>query len=76
MTYQLLEGGLSEIRRKERVLVFPIEHKADGGYVASALCYGIHTQGETLEELRVKDAVNCFFDETMQPPAIIRLLAL
>jgi predicted RNase H-like HicB family nuclease len=39
------------------------------------LGYGIHTQGDTLEELRamVKDAVNCYFDETMQPPAIIRL---
>ena len=41
------------------------EDEADGGYTASALGYGIHTQGETLEELRsmVKDAVNCYFDE-------------
>ena len=52
--------------------------EADGGYVASALGYGIHTQGETLEELRgmVKDAVDCYFDETMQRPTIIRLSAL
>jgi predicted RNase H-like HicB family nuclease len=57
-------------------IIFDVrEDEADGGYVASALGYGIHTQGETLEELRamVKDAVNCYFDETMQRPAIIRL---
>jgi len=42
-------------------IIFDVrEDEADGGYVASALGYGIHTQGETLEELRamVKDAVN------------------
>jgi predicted RNase H-like HicB family nuclease len=57
-------------------IIFEVrEDEADGGYVASALGYGIHTQGETLEELRamVKDAVNCYFDETMQRPAVIRL---
>ena len=57
-------------------IIFDVrEDEADGGYVASALGYGIHTQGENLEELRamVKDAVNCYFDETMQRPAIIRL---
>jgi predicted RNase H-like HicB family nuclease len=59
-----------------REIIFEVrEDEADGGYVASALGYGIHTQGETLEELRgmVKDAVDCYFDETMQRPAIIRL---
>ena len=47
-----------------------LEDEADGGYTANALGYGIQTQGETLEELRamVKDAVNCYFDETMQRP--------
>jgi predicted RNase H-like HicB family nuclease len=57
-------------------IIFEVrEDEADGGYVASALGYGIHTQGETLEELRamVKDAVNCYFDETKQSPTIIRL---
>ena len=60
-------------------IIFDVrEDEADGGYVASALGYGIHTQGETLEELRgmVKEAVDCYFDETMQRPAIIRLSAL
>jgi predicted RNase H-like HicB family nuclease len=50
-------------------IIFDVrEDEADGGYVASALGYGIHTQVETLEELRamVKDAVDCYFDERMQ----------
>lgn len=52
-----------------------LEDEADVGYTASALGYGIHTHGETLEELRatVKDAVACYFDETMEAPKIIRL---
>ncbi len=57
-------------------IIFEVrEDEADGGYTAKALGYGIHTQGETLEELRamVKDAVNCYFDETMQRPKVIRL---
>ena len=34
-------------------IIFEVrEDEADGGYTATALGYGIHTQGETLEELR------------------------
>jgi len=49
--------------------------EVNGGYTASALGYGIHTQGDSLEELRtvVKDAVRCYFDETMDAAKIIRL---
>jgi predicted RNase H-like HicB family nuclease len=57
-------------------IIFDVrEDESDGGFVASALGYGIHTQGETLDELRtmVKDAVECYFDETMQRPSVIRL---
>ncbi|MGB9032412.1 MAG: hypothetical protein WCC27_19970 [Acidobacteriaceae bacterium] len=57
-------------------IIFEVrEDEADGGYTAAALGYGIHTQGETLEELRakVKEAVSCYFDETMQAQKIIRL---
>jgi predicted RNase H-like HicB family nuclease len=57
-------------------IIFDVrEDESDGGFVASALGYGIHTQGETLDELRamVKDAVDCYFDETMQRPSVIRL---
>jgi predicted RNase H-like HicB family nuclease len=57
-------------------IIFDVrEDEVDGGYTASALGYGIHTQGDTLEELRamVKDAVHCYFDESMEAPKIIRL---
>jgi len=57
-------------------IIFEIrEDEADGGYTAHALGYGINTQGETLEEIRamVKDAVDCYFDETMPTPKVIRL---
>lgn len=57
-------------------IIFEVsEDEADGGYNASALGYGIHTQGKSLEELRnmVREAVDCYFDETMEAPKIIRL---
>lgn len=51
------------------------EDEADGGYTASVLGVGVHTQAETLAELRanVKEAVDCYFDETMEAPKMIRL---
>ena len=64
----------SEPTMKE--LIFEVrEDEVDGGYHAHALGVGIHTQGDTLDELRrmIKDAVECYFDETMEKPAIIRL---
>jgi predicted RNase H-like HicB family nuclease len=57
-------------------IIFEVrEDETDGGYTANALGYGIHTQAETLEELRtmVRDAVACYFDASMQFPKIIRL---
>jgi predicted RNase H-like HicB family nuclease len=57
-------------------IIFEVrEDEADGGYTATALGYGIHTQANTVEELRtmVKDAVACYFDESMEAPKIIRL---
>jgi predicted RNase H-like HicB family nuclease len=56
-------------------IIFEVrEDEADGGYTAAALGYGIHTQGDTLEELRamVKDAVRCYFEDG-KAPKIIRL---
>ena len=49
-----------------------LEDQVDGGYCASALGFGIHTQRETLEELRanVKEAVDGNFDDTMEAPAL------
>jgi predicted RNase H-like HicB family nuclease len=51
------------------------EDEVKGGYIASALGYGIHTQGETLEELRsmVKEAIDCYFDESVESPKVVRL---
>jgi predicted RNase H-like HicB family nuclease len=57
-------------------IIFEVrEDDTDGGYNASALGVGIHTQGDTLEELRanVREAVDCYFDETMEAPEVIRL---
>lgn len=51
------------------------EDEVDGGYTASALGVGIHTEGNTLAQLRdnVREAVDAFFDETMDAPRVIRL---
>jgi predicted RNase H-like HicB family nuclease len=57
-------------------IIFEVrEDEAEGGYIAQALGHGIHTQAETLNELRqnVREAVDCHFDETMVAPKIIRL---
>jgi predicted RNase H-like HicB family nuclease len=57
-------------------IIFEVrEDEAAGGYIASALGVGIHTEADTLEELRtnVKEAVDCYFDESMAAPKIIRL---
>lgn len=57
-------------------IIFEVtEDETDGGYSASALGYGIHTQGNSVEEVRrnVLEAVDCYFDETMTRPGIIRL---
>ena len=51
------------------------QDEVDGGYSASALGYSIHTQGDSVEEIRsnVKEAVDCHFDESMTRPKLIRL---
>ncbi len=61
----------------EAEIIFQVsEDEVDGGYTASALGYGIHTEGDSLEEIRrdVKEAVECYFDGTMVRPRLIRLL--
>ena len=51
------------------------EDKVDGGYTASAIGYGIHTQAETLDELKanILDAVDCYFDDPENAPTVIHL---
>jgi len=62
-------GTMSEIIFEVR------EDESDGGYTAEALGAGIHTEGETLDELRrnVLEAVDCYYDDPTQAPKIIRL---
>ena len=60
----------------ETEIIFEVsEDEVDGGYSASALGYGIHTEGDSLEELRrnVREAVDCYFDSTTPRPKLIRL---
>ncbi|HEY3901753.1 MAG TPA: hypothetical protein VGM54_24280 [Chthoniobacter sp.] len=57
-------------------IIFEVrEDEVDGGYVARALGHSIHTQADSLEELRamVKDAVACHFGEESERPKLIRL---
>ncbi len=57
-------------------IIFEVrEDEVDGGYSATALGYGIHTQGDSVEEIRrnVEEAVACYFDEFAQRPGLIRL---
>ena len=57
-------------------IIFEVtEDEVDGGYSASALGHGIHTEGDSLEEIRanIREAVDCYFDDTMARPKIIRL---
>ena len=58
-----------------RELIFEVTDDLEGGYVASALGVGIHTQAESIEELKVmvRDAVECYYDESDEKPLFIRL---
>ena len=46
------------------------EDGVDGGYTASAVGGGIHTEADSLEELRrnVREAVVCYFEVTHWRP--------
>ena len=60
----------------ETELIFEVsEDEFDGRYSASALGFGIHTEADTLDELRrnVREAVDCYLDEGMKRPRLIRL---
>ena len=56
-------------------IIFEVtEDEVDGGYSASALGHGIHTQGEDWNDLKemAREAVLCYFDEG-DAPRVIRL---
>ena len=57
-------------------IIFEVqEDELEGGFTASALGQAIHTQAETIEELRVnvREAVDCHFDDDEEAPRLIRL---
>lgn len=56
-------------------LIFEVLEDPAGGFTASALGFGIHTQGETEEDLKnqVREAVDCNFDESDEKPSLVRL---
>ena len=55
-------------------IIFVVEDAPEGGYLARAIGESIFTQAESVSELheRVRDAVQCHFDEGDRP-SIIRL---
>ena len=58
----------------ESEIIFAVEESPEGGYQARALGHSIHTQAETVDELKgmLQDAVRCHFDPNALP-RIIRL---
>ena len=53
-------------------IIFLVEEADEGGYIAKALGESIHTQAESITELKemIKDAVRCHFDEKDLPKMI------
>jgi hypothetical protein len=57
-------------------IIFEVtEDEIDGGYTASAIGHGIHTEADSIIKLResVRDAVACYFDESTEAVGMIRL---
>lgn len=55
-------------------LLFLVEEADDGSFRAQAVGEAIHTEADTLEDLRreIRDAVQCHFDEGAAP-SLLRL---
>jgi len=53
----------------KEIILEVTEDAIDGGYTASAIGYGIHTEADTLLELRenIREAVACYFDDSTDP---------
>jgi predicted RNase H-like HicB family nuclease len=56
-------------------IIFEVTEEVEDGFTASAVGLGIHTQADSVDELRamVREAVDCYFDENDPRPALIRL---
>lgn len=55
-------------------IIFLVEEAVDGGYIAKALGSPIFTEADSIDALhaRVRDAVQCHFDDG-KAPQVIRL---
>ena len=56
-------------------IIFEVSEDERDGYSASALGFGIHTQGNSMDDLHrnVREAVDCYFDDGADQPRVIRL---
>ncbi len=56
-------------------IVFEVLEDPTGGFTASAIGLGIHTQGDDVEDLKtqLREAVDCYFDESEERPSVVRL---
>ena len=56
-------------------IVFEVLEDLEGGFTASAIGFGIHTQGDDIDDLKaqLRDAVDCYFDESEVRPSVVRL---
>lgn len=56
-------------------IIVQVTEADEGGDVASAVGVGIHTQADSLDELRamVREAVACYVDDPSAAPKLIRL---
>lgn len=68
----MVRSGVMATGAQNLEVIFLVEEAPEGGYIAHALGHAIHTQAETVEELRlaVRDAVRAHFDEGDRPHVI------
>ena len=55
-------------------IIFSVQESPEGGFEAHALGHPIHTEADSMEQLRsmVRDAVRCHFEDG-RAPSVIRL---
>ena len=61
------------LKKQMKEIIFEVLEQPMGqGFLATAIGIGIHTEADTLEELRanVREAVDCHLDDSMEPPNI------
>jgi hypothetical protein len=58
-------------------LIFEVREAPEGGFTAKALSASIHTEADTLDELKeqIRDAVRCHFDPGTEPKQLRLALA-